>query len=1403
MKPLSLLLGLLAFTASIRAQLVNDGATNTLVNVTNTVAGTLTVGTNGSFTLLVFSNNVLVTNTGRGIIGLNPTAKSNEVRVISPTARWVTGVMSVGSNGPSSRLVISGGGQVADSGAIVGRREPASNCTAIVTGPGSLWTHADGVLLGQSSGGNQLVVSNGATMISPYSYAGDGGSENKTVVTGTGSHWTNDTDFVVGWGGSSNQLLVANGGRVSDGLGTVGLSVGAVNNEAIISDTGSLWSNRLDLIVGQDGSKNRLVVSNGASVVAKSNIVAGLNFSAVSNTIVLTGPGTSLQTGVVLNRLIIGSNAPFNRLVISNGATATAFFSEIGSSATSGTNEAVVTGTGSVWRTTVDMGVGKSGAGNRLTISDGGLVSCPDGFVGVNPSGSNNFAVVTGPGSMWSNRFNFFAGYQGANNQVIISNGAMVSSDSATLGNDPTSKGNSLLVTGVGSMLSNGATLFVGGFGAANQLTTDVGAKVHNQNASVGFRSVSSNNNVLVSGVGTFWTTAGSLVVGDSGSGNRMTVTNGATVLSSNLFIGLNASSTGNCVIVDSGGLFLTNSAGNGLLEIRRGTNVLNGGVVEADILRMTNGVSSVLDFNGGMLVIKNSQVSVVHQLFIGDGINPATLHLAGNGTHDFNGTNALTIASHATLSGSGTLLAQFFMQLGATLSPGASSIGKISGITNAFLGGTAVMEISKNGGVLASDQFQVTGTLTYGGGGWLIVTNLGPTALTDGDNFPLFSATNYTGSFFTITLPPLNPGLMWTNRLLVDGSLQVRPISPATVSTLAADALSAGAERLNGLANPQAADTAAWFEWGTTTNYGNITPPQSLGSGMVNTNFSAVISGLTVDDTYHYRAVVSNSLGVVFGNDRNFRTLDAYLKASNTETDDNFGFSVAASGDIVVIGVIDEDSNATGVNGNQVNNGAVSSGAAYVFVRSGDSWMQQAYLKASNTEANDLFGFSVAVSGDTIAVSAIGESSNATGVNGNQSNNSSVGSGATYVFVRNGTNWTQQAYLKASNTGAGDQFGTSVALSGDTLVVGARLEDSNTTGINGNGSDNSAAESGAAYVFRRSGTNWIQQAYLKASNTGATDQFGNSVAVSGDLVVVGAFSEDSNAIGVNGDGSDNSASGSGAAYVFARTGTIWTQQAYLKASNTEPGDSFGTAVAVSGETIVVGADAEDSNATGVNGSQNNNGAINSGAAYVFVRSGTNWSQQAYLKASNTEASDFFGDSVSVSGNTIVVGAPFEDGNATGFNGNQTNNSASVSGAAYVFVHSGTNWIQQDYLKASNAESGDIFADTVAVSGGTIVIGATGESSNATGVNGDQNNNSAPISGAAYVFSTLIPPTLTIAPSGVSQVTLSWSPTTPGFALQETLTLAPVSWSNSPSGPTNPITLPASSEARFFRLIRP
>lgn len=460
----------------------------------------------------------------------------------------------------------------------------------------------------------------------------------------------------------------------------------------------------------------------------------------------------------------------------------------------------------------------------------------------------------------------------------------------------------------------------------------------------------------------------------------------------------------------------------------------------------------------------------------------------------------------------------------------------------------------------------------------------------------------------------------------------------------------------------------------------------------------------------------------------------DGYLKASNTDPLDGFANAVAASGDTLVVGAPWENSSAAGVDGDQLDNSVSDAGAVYVFVRSSSGWSQQAYLKASNPGSTDEFGYAVAIDGDTLVVGAFSERSNATGVNGNQADNSLALAGAAYVFVRDGATWTQQAYLKASNTDQGDQFGQTVAISGDTIVVGAYGEDSSATGVDGNQANNSASTAGAAYVFVRSGTTWTQQAYLKASNTAAGDRFGTSVGVSGDTIVVGAYGEDSSATGVDGNQADNSDSQAGAAYVFVRNGETWTQQAYLKASNTSSSDLYGWDAAVSGDTIIVSTPGEDGAGTGVNGSQTTTGANNSGAAWIYVRNGTSWSQQAHFKSSNSEAGDMFGYRCVIRGDRILVTASEEDSDAVGVGGDEASNLAEESGAAYLFTRTGATWAQSAYLKASNTNVGDVlFGGALAEE--FVVLGALAEDSNATGIDGDQLDNTAQSAGAAYVFS--------------------------------------------------------------------
>lgn len=381
-----------------------------------------------------------------------------------------------------------------------------------------------------------------------------------------------------------------------------------------------------------------------------------------------------------------------------------------------------------------------------------------------------------------------------------------------------------------------------------------------------------------------------------------------------------------------------------------------------------------------------------------------------------------------------------------------------------------------------------------------------------------------------------------------------------------------------------------------------------------------------------------------------------AYIKAPSPSEGATFGWrnDIDADGNTLVVG--------------ERNAGA---GNVYVYTRSGTTWSLQQTLTASNADTDDHFGSSVSLSadGNTLVVGADFEDSSATGVNGNESNNSATNAGAAYVFTRSGSTWTQQAYLKASNTSSDSSFGFATKLSDDGtyIVVGARFEDT------------TANNSGAAYVFHNDGSGWTQQAFLKASNIDANDEFGYAVSLNdiGSTLMVGARYEDSNATGVNGNQADNSAADAGAVYVFTRDGTTWSQQAYLKASNSDAGDEFGRALSISddGDTLIVSSMEEDSDGTGIGDGNNgqgvtaNNASPLSGATYIFARAGNSWVQRYTIKPFEDNSGDErFGRSVDFASDsfTVAIGARREQSNATTINGNQLDNSTDDSGAVFM-----------------------------------------------------------------------------------------------------------------------------------------
>lgn len=434
----------------------------------------------------------------------------------------------------------------------------------------------------------------------------------------------------------------------------------------------------------------------------------------------------------------------------------------------------------------------------------------------------------------------------------------------------------------------------------------------------------------------------------------------------------------------------------------------------------------------------------------------------------------------------------------------------------------------------------------------------------------------------------------------------------------------------------------------------------------------------------------------------------DAYVKGSNTGAGDQFGYSVAIDGDTLAVSAPWEDGPADTQS---------ATGAVYVFVRTDGVWSQQGYLRAA-TDANDYFGQSLAVSGDTIAVGA--RSSDGF-------DNRLQDSGAVYIFSRSGSRWSETALLTAPHADRHDEFGHSIALQGNVLVVGAPFEDSDAFGVGGDDTNNLRSDSGAAYVYREIDGTWTQEAFFKASNPSGGDQFGVRVAIDDDTIVVASF-EGGSGTGVDPRIDDELARDSGAVYVFRRSAEGWTQEAHIKAPNTESRDHFGRGLAIDGDLLAVGAPFE----AGDGSDMANNDLPRSGAVYLFERSGTSWTFRDYLKASNVDDEDFFGEHVALQDGLLLAAARFESSSSRGFNG-VVNESSEYSGAVYLFRRASAAWTQVGYIKSSNTGPRDYFGTALAYDRGTLVVGANSEDSNATGIDGDQRNDDANAAGAAYV----------------------------------------------------------------------
>ena len=378
-------------------------------------------------------------------------------------------------------------------------------------------------------------------------------------------------------------------------------------------------------------------------------------------------------------------------------------------------------------------------------------------------------------------------------------------------------------------------------------------------------------------------------------------------------------------------------------------------------------------------------------------------------------------------------------------------------------------------------------------------------------------------------------------------------------------------------------------------------------------------------------------------------------LVSSESETRDEFGYSVAIEGDRVVVGARYDDGDPFG------------EGRAYVLRREGAHWAEEAKLAPSS--ATGLFGESVAISGELVVVGA------------RFTNDYGMNSGAAYVFRLEAGEWIEEAKLVDSTLEAFDEFGQSVSIDGDCVVVGAPRDDDAGDGA------------GAVYVFRRDGGSWVREAKLTASDAANGDTFGYSVAISGNVIIVGAW--------LNSAG----APGAGAAYVFRSDGGAWNEEAKLVASDPSLGNNMGWSVAADGDRVVAGRLGYDE-----------------GAAYVFHFDGSDWSEEAKVTASDGQRGDWFGAAVALRGDRLIVGA-VHDGHA-----------GSASGSAYVFQRDGSSWSEVAKLTGADAAGGDEYGTGVAIDGGIAVVGSpldddAGDNSGSIyvyAVGGDCNENGVP-----------------------------------------------------------------------------
>ncbi len=555
----------------------------------------------------------------------------------------------VGFGGSGNRLVVSNGGDVVAPDFYIGQLATSSNNTVEVTGGGSTFKVGDDFFVGNEGSSNRLVISSGGIVaITNRGQVRIGNTNNSSnnlvLVTGNGSSLTSDDGFRVGGAGSSNTLEIRDGGvvMVNEGISRIGLATNSSNNFVLVTDGGK-WTNSQELRVGERGSFNRLDISNGGSVFAGNDgFYIGSSNTSSNNSVLVTGSNSTITT---LGRLFVGNEGSSNSLTISNGATvAVSSNSSIGFTNNSSNNLVLVTGPGSIWSNSLEITIGRDGSGNRLVISDGGsvLVGSNGGFtIGFTNSSSNNSLLVTGAGTNGPSSLvigkDMYVGDMGSSNRLEVAAGGFVETGALYFGDSSNSFNNSVLVTGNGSIVTNRYELTVGHEGSSsNRMEISDGGKVFTtfEGTIGGSRTNSSNNSVLVTDSGSVWSIGSDLTVGNDGSSNSLVISNGGSVaVTTNSYIGRFSTSSNNSVeVTGQGSTWTVNDTlnvgrfGSGnRLEITDGGSVVSGtGRIGHDTNSSNN---IVLVSDGGTWRIANDA------LYVGAGGSSNNLVISSGGS--------------------------------------------------------------------------------------------------------------------------------------------------------------------------------------------------------------------------------------------------------------------------------------------------------------------------------------------------------------------------------------------------------------------------------------------------------------------------------------------------------------------------------------------------------------------------------------------------------------------------------------------------------------------------------------------------------------------------------------------------------------------------------------------------